>query len=305
MEMRFPCYVHGMLKMDSFSGVVRPDRTTAARSPSRVPAERRVNEIAPGGALLADAGRGHGRCPAVPGRLPLRLHRADAQPLPAHGHHAADPAAHEAGPQGHPARSGPTSTPRRSATTRSGPRAGSASTATPSSTRTRSSNMVDGRHAGAGRHAAVRRRLGLVLRLRRALLAAHHGRRRPRPADRQGRTTSALPPGMLERGVDWLKNYQAEQIRLHQERADQDHALQGARRQPRRPGLHGAGRRRRQPTTRCATSSIATARSWRSTPRRCSAWPCTSSSEAEKLAMILQEHRAVSWCRTTRTRRPT
>ena len=40
--------------------------------------------------------------------------------------------------------------------------------------------------------------------------------------------------------------------------------------------------------TRCATSSTATARSWPSTPRPCSAWRCTSSSEAEKLAMILK-----------------
>ena len=37
------------------------------------------------------------------------------------------------------------------------------------------------------RDAAVRRRLGLVLRLGRALLAAHHGRRGPRPATGQGK----------------------------------------------------------------------------------------------------------------------
>ena len=59
----------------------------------------------------------------------------------------------------------------------------------------------------------------------------------------------ALPPGMLERGVDWLKNYQAEQVQLLQNAADQDQALEGTRRQPRRLGLHGAGRRRRRRTT--------------------------------------------------------
>jgi uncharacterized protein YfaS (alpha-2-macroglobulin family) len=43
MEMRFPCYGHGMLKTDSFAGVVRPDKSHAQVSFS-VPAERRVNE---------------------------------------------------------------------------------------------------------------------------------------------------------------------------------------------------------------------------------------------------------------------
>jgi uncharacterized protein YfaS (alpha-2-macroglobulin family) len=43
MEMRFPSYVHGMLKTDSFSGVVRPDRESA-RVTLNVPAERRVND---------------------------------------------------------------------------------------------------------------------------------------------------------------------------------------------------------------------------------------------------------------------
>jgi uncharacterized protein YfaS (alpha-2-macroglobulin family) len=43
MEMRFPCLVHGMLKTDSFSGYVRPDKDSSALTFS-VPAERRVNE---------------------------------------------------------------------------------------------------------------------------------------------------------------------------------------------------------------------------------------------------------------------
>jgi uncharacterized protein YfaS (alpha-2-macroglobulin family) len=43
MQMRFPCYVHGMLKMDSFAGVIRPDRDSA-RVEYNVPSERRINE---------------------------------------------------------------------------------------------------------------------------------------------------------------------------------------------------------------------------------------------------------------------
>jgi hypothetical protein len=43
MEMRFPVYVHGMLKMESFSGVVRPDKDVGTVS-LKVPKDRRVNE---------------------------------------------------------------------------------------------------------------------------------------------------------------------------------------------------------------------------------------------------------------------
>ncbi len=42
-EMRFPCYVHGMLKMDSFARVIRPDRESA-QVIFTVPAQRRVND---------------------------------------------------------------------------------------------------------------------------------------------------------------------------------------------------------------------------------------------------------------------
>ena len=41
MEMRFPAYVHGMLKMDAYSGAIRPD-DQSGRFTVRVPAERRV-----------------------------------------------------------------------------------------------------------------------------------------------------------------------------------------------------------------------------------------------------------------------
>jgi uncharacterized protein YfaS (alpha-2-macroglobulin family) len=43
MEMRFPCYVHGMLKTESYTGVVRPDQTSATVT-LNVPAERRIND---------------------------------------------------------------------------------------------------------------------------------------------------------------------------------------------------------------------------------------------------------------------
>ncbi|MCS7238083.1 MAG: MG2 domain-containing protein, partial [Thermoguttaceae bacterium] len=43
MQMSFPCYVHGMLKMDSFCGVIRPEEEQAVVT-FRVPAERRPEQ---------------------------------------------------------------------------------------------------------------------------------------------------------------------------------------------------------------------------------------------------------------------
>ena len=43
MQMSFPCYVHGMLMTESFSGVIRPAGTQGQVS-FKVPAERRINE---------------------------------------------------------------------------------------------------------------------------------------------------------------------------------------------------------------------------------------------------------------------
>jgi len=40
MEMTFPCYIHGMLKMDSYSGAIRP-KDSSGRFTVKVPAERR------------------------------------------------------------------------------------------------------------------------------------------------------------------------------------------------------------------------------------------------------------------------
>ena len=68
-----------------------PARQDKAQVVLHVPAERRPEqsrlEVRYSPTL---AGR-PGRCPALPGRLPLRLHRADAEPLPAHGHHPESP----------------------------------------------------------------------------------------------------------------------------------------------------------------------------------------------------------------------
>ena len=43
MEMKFPVYVHGMLKTESWSGVIRPDKTTGKLT-INVPKERRANQ---------------------------------------------------------------------------------------------------------------------------------------------------------------------------------------------------------------------------------------------------------------------
>ena len=114
-----------------------PTRTSASRHVQRAGrAPRRAD--AARSPLFADARRRDGRRPAVPGRLSLRLHRADAQPLPADGHHAEGPARHEARPEGRSRTSAPTSTPRKSATTSERAKGGSASTATRSSTKPKS-----------------------------------------------------------------------------------------------------------------------------------------------------------------------
>ncbi len=43
MEMRFPCYVHGMLKMESFTGVIRPEKDASSVF-FTVPSERRIEQ---------------------------------------------------------------------------------------------------------------------------------------------------------------------------------------------------------------------------------------------------------------------
>ena len=200
----------GLLRRHPAQGHHGPVRCRAC---PRAPA---AAAIAARGPLLAHAGRGHGRCPALPGRLSLRLHGADAQPLPAHRHHAEGPPGHEAEPEARSARSGPTSTPRRSATTPSAPSSGSVTGATRSSTRTRSASMVKdgverltemqlsdggwGWFSGYGEQSWPHTTALVV-----------HGLQLARQND------VAIVPGMLERGVAWLQRYQDEQIQLDQE----------------------------------------------------------------------------------------
>ena len=124
MEQRFPVRVHGMLKTVSWSGAIRREGASATFA-FTLPAERRVGPDAPRGALLADARRRARRRPALPRRLPLRLHRADAQPLPPRGRSSRRPCATSACRSKRSARSGRTSTPRSSATRPRAPASGS------------------------------------------------------------------------------------------------------------------------------------------------------------------------------------
>lgn len=43
MEMRFPCYIHGMLKMESFTGVIRPSESLGEVA-FKIPTERRIEQ---------------------------------------------------------------------------------------------------------------------------------------------------------------------------------------------------------------------------------------------------------------------
>ena len=249
MEQKFPCYIHGMLKMEACPGVIRPKDTDGPVQRSTCPRPRRPQQIAARGPLLAHAGRGHGRCPALPGRLSLRLHRADAQPLPAHGHHAEGPAGHEAEPGGRSARSGPTSTPRKSATTAERAKQWKRYDRNPVFDEDEVRKMVKdgverltemqlsdggwGWFSGWGEQSWPHTTALVV-----------HGLQLARQND------VALVPGMLERGVDWLQRYQDEQIQLLKNAAIKNKpagtALEGARRRAGRLRLHGPGRRRRE-----------------------------------------------------------
>ncbi len=109
----------------------------------------------------------------------------------------------------------------------------------------------------------------------------------------------ALVPGVLERGVAWLKSYQDEQVQLLKNAADQGQAerlrWKDHGRQPRRLGLHGAGRRRRRRTPTCCEflyrdrTHLAvyawpcTAWPWRSRARRRSwPWSCGTSASTSQ-----------------------
>ena len=85
-EMSYPVFVHGMLKTESFSGVLRPRRAgcciglhCAGRAPCRAKPAADT--------LLADDCGGDDGCPALPGGVSLWLHRANAEPVCPHGDH--------------------------------------------------------------------------------------------------------------------------------------------------------------------------------------------------------------------------
>ena len=100
-QMSFPAYVHGMLKMEAFAGAIRPDEQKG-QVVIRVPSERKARPIAARSPLFPHARRRLGRCPALPRRLPLRLHRADLEPLSADGDHPESPDQPRPGPESHP-----------------------------------------------------------------------------------------------------------------------------------------------------------------------------------------------------------
>ena len=133
-----------------------------------------------------------------------------------------------------------------------------------------------GRRAAADRDAAFRRRLGLVQRLGRTKLAAHHGRRRARPANRQRERCALCRRGVLERGIDWLKKYQDRQVQLLKKPRDQPEPANRSAQRPPTTGcarLHGAGRCRRE-ERRDARLPLSRPPDFGGLlPRPCSAWP--------------------------------
>ena len=197
-------------------GLRRCDPARSGQGPGRPPRPRRAaaGAVAARGTLLAHPGRGLGRRPALPRRLSLRLHRADPQPVPAHGHHPEGSDQPGRRPEGDPRQATPTSTPRSWAMRGSGPSGGRATSTTRSSTRPRSrgwpppasQRLADMQLSDGG--------WGWFSGYRRVCLAAHHGPGRPRPATRPPERPGLAAEGMLERGVAWLTGYQAKQAQL-------------------------------------------------------------------------------------------
>ncbi len=276
--MKFPCYVHGMLKTESFSGAIRPEGRQRQVHDHACPQERRPKQsrlevrYSPtlAGAMvdalpyLVDYPYGcteqtlNRFLPTVITQkilLDMRLDLKDIQ-------QEAD----------QPERPGDR---RRRA---SGPSSGSASTATRSSTRTRSARWSRTACERLTEMQLLRRRLGLVLRLGRALL-----RRTPRPwsstaCRSPSRTTWPWCPACwsaASRGSSATRTSRSSCSRTPPKTSRKD-ALEGARRQPRRLRLHGAGRRRREERRDARLPLPRPHATWPSTPRPCSAWPWTS-----------------------------
>ena len=246
--------------------------------------------------------------------LSVRLHRADAQPLPAHRHHAEGAPADGAEPQGDPAeadqpqRAGDRQRPeaRRDWMYRGGYMSrATARVKEPVFDAAALRDMVKDGISRLAEHADAPTAAGAGS----AAGASNHGRTPPRTSSTACRSPAPATwrccPDMIERGLDWLQRYQAEQIQLIQQRREEGEGrpLEGARRQPRRLRLHGPrrrGREVRQPRD-ARLSSIATATNWPSTPRPCSAWRCTSSATSRSATCSCATLTSSS-CRTTRTR---
>ena len=305
MQMRFPCYVHGMLKMDSFSGVIRPDKDSARSTLDACPPERRVNETRlevrysptlagamvdalpylveyPYGCTEQTLNR---FLPTVITQRILQQMKLDLKDIQKK---RTNLNAQEIGDD-----------------TGAGQGLEALSTATRSSTRTRSSAWSTAGVAGAGGHAAAATAAGAG-----SPAAASTPGRTPRPSSSTAcrsprRTTWPCRAGMLERGIAWLKNYQARAGAAAQERAGED-----------------AARGRSTPTTSTPWSTWC----W-STRTSCNddmrdflyrdrtklavyakamfGLALHKQQQAEQAGDDPQEHRAVRRRRTTRTRRPT
>ena len=235
-QMTFPAYVHGMLKTEAFAGAIRPDQEKA-QVVLRVPAERKPDQSRLEVRYSPDPGRRAGRRPALPRRLSLRLHRADPEPLPADGHHPEGADQPRARPEGDPGQAHQPQRPADRRRPRAGASNGRATSTTRSSTRPRSprwpragiQRLADmqlsdggwGWFSGYGEFSSPHTTALVV-----------HGLQVARQND------LSLPEGMLERGVAWLTDYQAKQVRAARER-------QSAR----------SSRTRRPPTTSTRWSS--------------------------------------------------
>ena len=89
--------------------------------------------------------------------------------------------------------------------------------------------MARRRRAAAGQHAGSRRRLGLVLRLWRAILARHDGAV-VHGLQVAGGNDHNIPHEILERGIAWLRSYQPRQARLRADGAPDETVQEDCRR---------------------------------------------------------------------------
>ena len=305
MQMRFPCYVHGMLKMDSFSGVVRADKDSPARVVFTCPAERRINETrlevrysptlagAMVDALPYLVDYPYGCTEQTLNRfLPTVITQRILQ-------------RHEAGPEGHPEEADQPQRPGDRRRQGAGQGLEALSTATRSSTRTRCSRMVAGRRRAAGRAcscsdggwgwfsgcgehswphttAVVVHGLQIAKAERRRSAAGHARTRRRLAQELPGRAGAACCRTPRPRSIPWKEHADNLDAFVYMVLVDA-----GASNNDMRDFLY----RDRIDLAVYAKAMFGLA--------------LHKEQQAEKLAMILQEHRAVRRRRTTRTRRPT